>query len=40
MPVYDTEGRIQRTGYSLSLLERRQVALRRRDTWREDSDRR
>jgi hypothetical protein len=35
--VYDAEGRIQRAGYSLCLLERLQDALRRRDI--ENSDR-
>ncbi|HCP4263442.1 TPA: Tn3 family transposase, partial [Escherichia coli] len=37
--VYDAEGRIQRAGYSLCLLERLQDALRRRDIWLENSDR-
>lgn len=37
--VYDAEGRIQRAGYSLYLLERLQDALRRRDIWLENSDR-
>lgn len=37
--VYDAEGRIQRAGYSLCLLERLQDALRRRDIWFENSDR-
>ena len=37
--VYDAEGRIQRAGYSLCLLERLQDALRRRDIWLESSDR-
>jgi len=37
--VYDTEGRIQRAGYSLCLLERLQDSLRRRDIWLENSDR-
>lgn len=37
--VYDTDGRIQRAGYSLCLLERLQDALRRRDIWLENSDR-
>ncbi len=36
--VYDTDGRIQRAGYSLCLLERLQDALRRRDIWLENSD--
>lgn len=35
--VYDAEGRIQRAGYSLCLLERLQDALRRRDIWLENS---
>ncbi len=37
--VYDADGRIQRAGYSLCLLERLQDALRRRDIWLENSDR-
>lgn len=37
--VYDAEGRIQRAGYSLCLLERLQDALRRRDIWLENSER-
>ncbi|MBO1564026.1 Tn3 family transposase [Yersinia pseudotuberculosis] len=37
--VYDAEGRIQRAGYSLCLLERLQDALRRRDIWLKNSDR-
>ncbi|EPC9919990.1 TPA: Tn3 family transposase, partial [Escherichia coli] len=37
--VYDSEGRIQRAGYSLCLLERLQDSLRRRDIWLENSDR-
>jgi len=37
--VYDTDGRIQRAGYSLCLLERLQDAMRRRDIWLENSDR-
>ena len=37
--VYDAEGRIQRAGYSLCLLERLQDALRRRGIWLESSDR-
>ncbi|CAD5640132.1 transposase [Escherichia coli] len=37
--VYDAEGRIQRAGYSLCLLERLHDALRRRDIWLENSDR-
>ena len=37
--VYDAEGRIQRAGYSLCLLERLQDALRSRDIWLENSDR-
>jgi hypothetical protein len=37
--AYDTDGRIQRAGYSLCLLERLQDALRRRDFWLENSDR-
>ncbi len=37
--VYDADGRIQRAGYSLCLLERLQDALRRRDIWVENSDR-
>lgn len=36
--VYDVEGRIQRAGYSLYLLERLQDALRRWDIWLENSD--
>jgi hypothetical protein len=35
----DSEGRIQRAGYSLCLLERLQDSLRRRDIWLENSDR-
>ncbi len=37
--VYDADGRIQRAGYSLCLLERLQDTLRRRDIWLENSDR-
>lgn len=37
--MYDSEGRIQRAGYSLCLLERLQDSLRRRDIWLENSDR-
>lgn len=37
--VYDAEGRIQRVGYSLCLLERLQDSLRRRDLWLENSER-
>lgn len=37
--VYDADGRIQRAGYSLCLLEHLQDALRRRDIWLENSDR-
>jgi TnpA family transposase len=37
--VYDEEGRIQRAGYSLCMLERLQDALRRRDIYLENSDR-
>ena len=37
--MYDADGRIQRAGYSLCLLERLQDALRRRDIWLENSDR-
>ncbi|CZZ34434.1 transposon Tn3 transposase [Enterobacter hormaechei] len=37
--VYDADGRIQRAGYSLCLLERLQDAPRRRDIWLENSDR-
>ncbi|ABG16305.1 Tn3 family transposase [Yersinia pestis] len=37
--VYDAEGRIQRAGYSLCLLERLQDALRCRDIWLKNSDR-
>lgn len=37
--VYDAEGRIQRAGYSLCLLERLQDSLRRRDLWLENSER-